>query len=80
MRTILLGKLFALKSELDKQTKIEAERVLKNNKLLEDFLFIDNSIPEILKLSEEKLIERYKKTLEPLIQIANNSGFEFWNK
>jgi len=50
-----------------------------NNKLLEDYLFIDNTIPKIINLSERKLIERFQKTMEPLIQIASNSGFQFWS-
>ena len=50
------------------------------NKLLEDYLFLGNSIPKILDLSENELTAGFKNTLEPLIQIANNSGFEIWNK
>jgi len=44
-----------------------------------DYLFIDNTIPKIMNLSERKLISQFQKTLEPLIQIASNSGFQFWN-
>jgi len=62
----------------------EAIRIinLKNpkNKLLEDYLFIDNSISKILDLSKKELTNRFQNTLEPLIQIANNSGFQFWEK
>ena len=49
-----------------------------NNKLLEDYLFIEGTIPGLLNLSEKKLVGRFKNTLEPLIQIASNSGFEQW--
>ncbi len=49
-----------------------------DNELLEDYLFIEGTIPGLLNLSEKKLISRFKKTLEPLIQIASNSGFKQW--
>lgn len=57
--------------------------VYKNNpknKLLEDYFFIEGSIPKILDLSENNLVQKFRKTMEPLIQIANNSGFDFWEE
>ena len=50
------------------------------NKLLEDYYFIDSSIPKILDLSKGNLEYRFRKTMEPLIQIANNSGFDYWKE
>jgi len=51
-----------------------------SNKMLEDFLFLESSIPRILDLSEKEITSRFRKTMEPLIQIANNSGFQFWDR
>lgn len=51
-----------------------------NDKILEDYYFIETSIPKILNLSKEKLEDKFRKTMEPLIQIANNSGFDFWQQ
>jgi len=48
------------------------------NKMLEDYLFIEGTIQGLLNLSEKELVDRFKNTLEPLIQIASNSGFEQW--
>jgi hypothetical protein len=48
------------------------------NKMLEDYLFIEGTIQGLLNLSEKELVGRFKNTLEPLIQIASNSGFEQW--
>ena len=48
------------------------------DKLLEDYFFIEPNIPKILDLSRNKLEDKFRKTMEPLIQIANNSGFDFW--
>ena len=50
------------------------------NKLLEDYLFLDTSISKVLDLSEKELIKRFQNTLEPLIQIASNSGFKYWDR
>jgi hypothetical protein len=46
--------------------------------MLEDYLFIEGTIQGLLNLSEKELVDRFKNTLEPLIQIASNSGFEQW--
>ena len=50
------------------------------DKLLEDYFFIESSIPKILNLSQKKLELKFRRTMEPLIQIANNSGFDFWQE
>lgn len=50
------------------------------NKFLEEYLFLSSSIPKILNLKEQKLISGFENTMEPLIQVASNSGFEFWNR
>lgn len=49
------------------------------SKLLEDFLILGGSIPDLLFLSEEDFYKRYYEVLSPLAQIALNQGFEKWN-
>jgi len=79
------NKLPKLKNYIKPFVEIQREAIVivynkqPNNKLLEDYLFIDNTIPKIINLPERKLIERFQKTMEPLIQIASNSGFQFWS-
>lgn len=50
-----------------------------HHKMLEDYLALVSSIPEILNLSEHKLQEMFYDHLSPLAQIAINMGFEVWN-
>ena len=49
-----------------------------NNKLLEDYLILGGNISELVELTHYELILRYKKILTPLVQIAENMGFELW--
>lgn len=62
----------------------EAIRIVKsikpNSKLLEDYLVLGPDIESILSYSESKLIYSYKNILAPLIQIAHNSSFQYWEK
>ncbi len=51
-----------------------------SSKQLEDYLVLGADIETILKYSEKKLIESYRNVLAPLIQIAHNSGFQYWEK
>jgi hypothetical protein len=50
------------------------------NEQLEDYLFLASSIPRVLDLSHDKLEEGFKNIMEPLIQIASNSGFKYWER
>jgi len=52
--------------------------ICSKSKMLEDYLFLGSDIPNIKNTSYKIFKERYYKTLSPLIQIANNSGFETW--
>jgi HNH endonuclease len=49
-----------------------------NNKLLEDFLILDSNIDTLVNRPLNEFKKRYYDVIAPLIQIANNSGFEFW--
>jgi hypothetical protein len=49
-----------------------------NNKLLEDYLTLHNSLPELVLLSENDFISVFQKTFSPLVQIAENMGFRYW--
>ena len=49
-----------------------------NNKLLEDYLVLYDSVSELVKLSQDDFYRLYKKTFSPLVQIAENMGFKYW--
>jgi hypothetical protein len=49
-----------------------------NNKLLEDYLTLHSSLSELIKLSENDFFTVYQKTFSPLVQIAENMGFRYW--
>jgi len=50
-----------------------------NNKMLEDYLIFGGNISDIINLSENTFKSRYYNIISPLIQIAENMGFEYWN-
>lgn len=50
-----------------------------NNKFLEDYLVMGTSINEIINKPFDKFRDDFYKVINPLIQIASNSGFEFWS-
>jgi 5-methylcytosine-specific restriction endonuclease McrA len=62
----------------------EAIRIVNNkkpsNKLLEDYLVLGPDIQTILNYSESKMIDSFRNILAPLIQIAYNSGFQYWER
>jgi len=49
-----------------------------NNQLLEDYLILHNSLTELVQLSENDFLNVYHKTFSPLVQIAENMGFKYW--
>jgi hypothetical protein len=51
-----------------------------NNKLFEDYLSVYDSVSELATLSEDDFLRVYKKTFSPLVQIAENMGFKYWQK
>ena len=50
-----------------------------NMKLLEDYMILGSGINDIVQKPYLEFKDKYYKVLSPLIQIASNSGFEFWN-
>lgn len=49
-----------------------------NNKLLEDYLILHNSISELVQLTDDDFFEIFQKTFSPMVQIAENMGFKYW--
>ncbi len=49
-----------------------------NNKLLEDYLTLHNSLSELVQFSENDFVNIFQKTFSPLVQIAENMGFKYW--
>ena len=49
-----------------------------NNKLLEDYLTLHDSIPELTRLPENDFLNVFQKTFSPMVQIAENMGFKYW--
>lgn len=50
-----------------------------NNKIFEDYLIIYDSIPDLVELSDIDFFNVFKKTFSPMVQIAENMGFQYWN-
>jgi len=52
------------------------------NKLLEDFVYLDRhlNLGELNALSNVDFMNVYRKALTPLVQTAENMGFEIWKK
>ncbi len=51
-----------------------------NNKRLEDFTMFGYSASDLALMPLEKFNEIYYKTMSPMVQIAENMGFEKWNR
>lgn len=49
-----------------------------NNKILEDYLTLHDSIPELIRLSDVDFLNVFQKTFSPMVQIAENMGFKYW--
>ena len=49
-----------------------------NNKILEDYLTLHDSLPVLINLSENDFMKVFQKTFSPLVQIAENMGFQYW--
>jgi len=52
----------------------------QNNKLFEDYFSIYDSVSELVRMSEDDFLRVYQKTFSPLVQIAENMGFKYWQK
>jgi hypothetical protein len=51
-----------------------------NTRILEDYLTIYDSIPDLIGLDEAAFYNVYYKTFSPMIQIAENMGYSYWDK
>ena len=49
------------------------------NKLLEDYLVLGGNIKDVINLPFESFKSKYYNVMSPLLQIAENMGFEYWN-
>jgi hypothetical protein len=50
-----------------------------NNRIFEDYLILHDSISDLMWLSEDDFIRVFQKTFSPMVQIAENMGFKYWN-
>ena len=51
-----------------------------NEPILEDYLTICDSLSDITHLSENDFLNLYKRTFNPIVQIAENIGFTYWER
>ena len=51
-----------------------------NNSILEDYLIIHDSISDLINLSETDFYNVFKRTFSPMVQIAENMGFKYWER
>jgi 5-methylcytosine-specific restriction endonuclease McrA len=78
------NKLPLLESHLDGFSRLQqlglqyAYQQNPNNKLLEDYLHLGDGISDLVHLSPADFRQRYHKLLSPLVQIAENMGFEYF--
>lgn len=49
-----------------------------NNKILEDYLTVYDSVGELVHMSDDDFCNVFQKTFSPLTQIAENMGFKYW--
>lgn len=51
-----------------------------NNKILEDYLTVYDSVGELVHMSDDDFCNVFQKTFSPLAQIAENMGFKYWER
>ncbi len=51
-----------------------------NNKILEDYLTLHDSLSDLVQLSDNEFLHVFQKTFSPMVQIAENMGFKYWQK
>lgn len=51
-----------------------------NDTIFEDYLTIYDSIPDLIDLSDSDFYNVFKKTFTPIVQIAENMGFDTWQR
>ena len=51
-----------------------------NNRILEDYLTVYDSVGELVRMSDDDFCNVFQKTFSPLAQIAENMGFKYWER
>ena len=54
------------------------DEINPNNKIFEDYLILHNSLSELINLSDNDFLNVFQKTFSPMVQIAENMGFKYW--
>jgi hypothetical protein len=54
-------------------------RMNPSNQLLEEYLMLYHSLPELIALPETDFEVVFRNTFSPMVQIAENMGFQYWN-
>jgi len=49
-----------------------------NSKLLEDYLMLHDSLSDLVMFSENEFLNVFRRTFNPMVQIAENMGFKYW--
>ena len=49
-----------------------------NNTILEDYLIVYDSVSDLVELSESDFYNVFRRTFSPMVQIAENMGFKYW--
>lgn len=64
--------------QLHHKALVTAFTINPNNRLLEDYLMLYDSLYDLVYLSEEDFLGVFRKTFNPMVQIAENMGFKYW--
>lgn len=49
-----------------------------NDKIFEDYLTVYDSVPELIRLTDDDFCNVFQRTFSPMVQIAENMGFNYW--
>ena len=67
-------------ARLHQQAITEIYPANTGNTLLEDYLTMYHSVPELIRLTEADFYQVFLHTFTPMVQIAENMGFRYWQK
>ena len=51
-----------------------------NDKIFEDYLTVYDSVPELIRLTDKDFYNVFQRTFSPMVQIAENMGFNYWER
>lgn len=66
-------------TEIQKNAVQAVWSINPKNKMLEDYLILGNTIESVANMPIPIFQEKYRKLMLPLVQIAENMGYEYWN-